>query len=241
MDPYEDFVQENVGFEFFEHFHPDGQKNKCKYVEEFLEPEEYIDHGHLFITGRIFNSNDELVDWAKQIAMKANTYLIVNRYQKSRTFDCRSYLFTITVMLRLQHLRRSSCNRLSSSGRVMCRLETSYDFSVNKTAQKIYNVVVKIKKNMMQSRNTVEEVLCLSAKWGYTVFYKNRKESNVFSDIGVAHPTSIAMIRTWLYLKILALISYYFKTVSVQYATIGSCRDVSDQKELHSCNCIYVQ
>ncbi|KAI5678012.1 hypothetical protein M9H77_08962 [Catharanthus roseus] len=36
-------------------------------------------------------------------------------------------------MLRLQYLRKSSCNRLSSSGRVMCRLETSYDFSMNKT------------------------------------------------------------------------------------------------------------
>ncbi|KAI5657050.1 hypothetical protein M9H77_25843 [Catharanthus roseus] len=40
------------------------------------------------------------------------------------------------------------------------------------SAQKIYNIVAKIKMNRMQGRNTVEEVLCLSAKWGYTVFYR---------------------------------------------------------------------
>ncbi|KAI5676180.1 hypothetical protein M9H77_07130 [Catharanthus roseus] len=39
--------------------------------------------------------------------------------------------------------------------------------------QKIYNVVAKIKKNRMHGRNTVEEVLYLSAKRGYTVFYRN--------------------------------------------------------------------
>ncbi|KAI5667056.1 hypothetical protein M9H77_16909 [Catharanthus roseus] len=32
------------------------------------------------------------------------------------------------------------------------------------SAQKIYNIVMKIKKNRMQGQNTVEEVLCLSAK-----------------------------------------------------------------------------
>ncbi|KAI5664476.1 hypothetical protein M9H77_23799 [Catharanthus roseus] len=68
MDPFEDFEQENV------------------------KPEEYIDHGHLFTTDRIFNSKDELVNWAKQIVIKANTYLIVNRYQKSRTSNRRPYV-----------------------------------------------------------------------------------------------------------------------------------------------------
>ncbi|KAI5659195.1 hypothetical protein M9H77_27988 [Catharanthus roseus] len=96
------------------------------------------------------------------------------------------------VMLRLQDLRRSSCNRLSSSGKVMCRL-----------ALKIYNVVAKIKKNRMQGRNTVEEVLCLSAQRSYTVFYRNREETTVLSDIVVAHLTSIAMIRTWPYVLIM--------------------------------------
>ncbi|KAI5673308.1 hypothetical protein M9H77_13672 [Catharanthus roseus] len=75
--------------------------------EELLELEEYIDHGQLFTTHRIFNSKVELVDWAKETVMKANTYLIINRYLKSRTSDRRS-------------------------------------------AQKIYNVVAKIKKNWMQ-------------------------------------------------------------------------------------------
>ncbi|KAI5674050.1 hypothetical protein M9H77_14414 [Catharanthus roseus] len=71
------------------------------------------------------------------------------------------------------------------------------------SAQKIYNVVAKIKKNRMQGRNKVEEVLCLSAQRGYTVFYRNREESNLLSDIVVAHPTSITTIRTWLYVLIM--------------------------------------
>ncbi|KAI5677051.1 hypothetical protein M9H77_08001 [Catharanthus roseus] len=87
------------------------------------------------IHDRIFISKDELVDWTKQTAMKANTYFIVNRYQKSRTSDCRP-------------------------------------------AQKIYNVVAKIKKNKMKGRNMVEEVLCLSEGRGYTVLYRKREESN---------------------------------------------------------------
>ncbi|KAI5657310.1 hypothetical protein M9H77_26103 [Catharanthus roseus] len=118
-------------------------------------------------------------------------------------------------MLRLQDLRRSSCNKLSSSGKVMCRLLIYYDFSKNQTlvvqlkiydvcsAQKIYNVVVKIKRNRMQGRNTVKEVLCLSAQRGYTIFHRNREENNVLSDIVIAHPTSIAMIRTCPYVLIM--------------------------------------
>ncbi|KAI5648842.1 hypothetical protein M9H77_34847 [Catharanthus roseus] len=62
------------------------------------------------------------------------------------------------------------------------------------SAQKIYNVVTKIKRNRMQGRNTVEEVLCLSAEKDYKIFHRNREER--VSDIVVAHPTSIAMIRT---------------------------------------------
>ncbi|KAI5658439.1 hypothetical protein M9H77_27232 [Catharanthus roseus] len=55
----------------------------------------------------------------------------------------------------------------------------------------------------MQGRNTVEEVLCLSAQRGYTVFYRNCEESNVLSDIVVEHPISITMIRTWPYVLIM--------------------------------------
>ncbi|KAI5676475.1 hypothetical protein M9H77_07425 [Catharanthus roseus] len=81
------------------------------------------------------------------------------------------------------------------------------------SSQKIYNIVAKIKKNRMQGRNTVEEVLCLSAIRDYTVFYSNRKDSNMLSDIVVAHPTSIEILRTWPY---------------VQHATVGSGRDDPD-------------
>ncbi|KAI5668574.1 hypothetical protein M9H77_18427 [Catharanthus roseus] len=160
--------------------------------EEFLEPEEYIDHGHLFTTDRIFNSKDELVDWAKQTAMKANTYFIINPYQKSRTSDRRPYVIlacerrvTVRKKYETNNLRRSSCNRLTSSGRVMCRFVISYDFFENKTLviyvvhRKYTMLLRKIKRNRKQGRNTVEEVLCLSTQRGYTVFYRNREESNV--------------------------------------------------------------
>ncbi|KAI5657659.1 hypothetical protein M9H77_26452 [Catharanthus roseus] len=71
------------------------------------------------------------------------------------------------------------------------------------SAQKIYNVVAKIKKHMMQGRNTVEEVLSQSAKLGYMVFYGNCADNNVLSDIIVAHPTSIEMMRMWPYILIM--------------------------------------
>ncbi|KAI5671411.1 hypothetical protein M9H77_11775 [Catharanthus roseus] len=67
------------------------------------------------------------------------------------------------------------------------------------SSQKIYNVVAKIKKNRTQGRNTVEEVLCLSAIRDYTVFYRNREDSNMLSAIVFVHPTSIEMLRTWSY------------------------------------------
>ncbi|KAI5677165.1 hypothetical protein M9H77_08115 [Catharanthus roseus] len=46
------------------------------------------------------------------------------------------------------------------------------------SAQKIYNVVANIKRNQVQGRNTVEEILSLSAEMGYTVFHRNCEESN---------------------------------------------------------------
>ncbi|KAI5648305.1 hypothetical protein M9H77_34310 [Catharanthus roseus] len=98
------------------------------------------------------------------------------------------------------------------------------------SAQKIYNVVAKIKKNRIQGRNTVEEVLCLSAQRGHTVFCRNRKESNILNDIVVAHSTSITMIRTWSYVLI----------IDTTYKT-NNCRDDSDRKELHSGNNYYMQ
>ncbi|KAI5657574.1 hypothetical protein M9H77_26367 [Catharanthus roseus] len=42
-----------------------------------------------------------------------------------------------------------------------------------------FTMLLKIKRNWMQGRNTVEEVLCLSAQRDYTVFHRNREESNV--------------------------------------------------------------
>ncbi|KAI5683088.1 hypothetical protein M9H77_04316 [Catharanthus roseus] len=76
-------------------------------------------------------------------------------------------------------------------------------FKKSHVPPKIYNVVAKIKKNRMQGRNTVEEVLYLSAKRDYTVFYRNREDSNMLSDIIIAHPTSIEILRTWPYALII--------------------------------------
>ncbi|KAI5647605.1 hypothetical protein M9H77_33610 [Catharanthus roseus] len=72
----------------------------------------------------------------------------------------------------------------------------SYDFFENKT------LIMQLKEPDTR-KNRVEEVLCLSPQRGYTVFYRTREESNVLIDIAVAHPTLIAMIRTWLYVLII--------------------------------------
>ncbi|KAI5668117.1 hypothetical protein M9H77_17970 [Catharanthus roseus] len=45
--------------------------------------------------------------------------------------------------------------------------------------------------------------LWLSAIRDYTVFYRNREDSNMLSDIVVAHPTSIEILRTWSYVLIM--------------------------------------
>ncbi|KAI5668353.1 hypothetical protein M9H77_18206 [Catharanthus roseus] len=79
MDSFEESLKENA----------DEDLNT---FEEFFDPEEYIDFGYLFTTDRIFSSKDELVHWATQTAMNAKTYLIITRYQRSRTADRRPYV-----------------------------------------------------------------------------------------------------------------------------------------------------
>ncbi|KAI5649859.1 hypothetical protein M9H77_35864 [Catharanthus roseus] len=83
MDHYEEFVEENIGLE-------NGVDPST--FEEVLEPEEYLDHEHLFASDRIFNSKPELVNWAKETAIKVNKYLIVPQYLRSRTSDRRPYV-----------------------------------------------------------------------------------------------------------------------------------------------------
>ncbi|KAI5669167.1 hypothetical protein M9H77_19020 [Catharanthus roseus] len=101
----------------------------------------------------------------------------------------------------LQQIEQFSKSHVSP--RNILRFFREQDVSCTVSSQKIYDVVAKIKRNQMQGRNTVEEVLRLSAQRNYTVFHRNREESNVLSDIVVAHPTSIAMIRTWPYVLIM--------------------------------------
>ncbi|KAI5649465.1 hypothetical protein M9H77_35470 [Catharanthus roseus] len=176
--------------------------------------------------------------------MKANIYLIINRYQRSRTADCQPYITLACdrggavkktpkpvvddekekVLIKRRNsyeTKKCGCS-FKLKGEQMAtsvynhghaqaariteeQLKQTEQFKKKQnvgcavSAQKTYNVIAKIKKNRMQGRNTVEEVLYLSAKRGYTVFYRNCKESNVLSDIAIAHPISIAMIRTWPY------------------------------------------
>ncbi|KAI5676071.1 hypothetical protein M9H77_07021 [Catharanthus roseus] len=186
MDDYEEFAEENISFE--NHVDPN-------IFEEFLKPEGYVDHKHLFAIDRIFNSKLELVNWAKETAMKVSTYLIVTRYLSSSTFDRRPYVtlgcehgganklrtkpevddeeeettkLTEEQLIQIEQFRKSHVPPRSNN--MICIIFCS--------AQKIYNVVANIKKNRMQGQNTVEEVLCLSAKQGYTIFYKNREDNN---------------------------------------------------------------
>ncbi|KAI5676063.1 hypothetical protein M9H77_07013 [Catharanthus roseus] len=232
MESPKDLLQENVGF----------QANEDRNTfEEFLE-QEYVDLGHLLTTDRIFSSKDELVNWAKQTAMKAKTYLIINRYERSRTADRRPYVklacerrgalkkYTKPIVdyeeeeilikggnlmgPKNQVATSENWQSLMHKGRHNHKIVVYHHGHAQAArfigeqlqqidAQKIYNVIAKIKKNRMQGRNTVEEVLCLSAQRGYTVFYRNREESNVFSDTVVAQPTSITMIRKWIYVLIM--------------------------------------
>ncbi|KAI5658899.1 hypothetical protein M9H77_27692 [Catharanthus roseus] len=198
MDSFKEALEENIGFE------ADEDPNTFK---EFLDPEEYIDLGHLFTTDRIFSSKDELVHWAKKTAMNAKTYLIITRYQRSRTADRRPF-----VTLACERGGCKTCGQLQQTEqfrkshvppRNIVRFLREQDVACTVSAQKIYNVVAKINKNRTQGRNTVEEVLCLSVQNGYNIFHRNYEESNVLSDIVIAHPTSIAMIRTWQYVLIM--------------------------------------
>ncbi|KAI5664747.1 hypothetical protein M9H77_24070 [Catharanthus roseus] len=133
--------------------------------------------------------------------MKVNTYLIVTRYLSSKTSTADRMLhwvasveaakLTEEQLIQTEQFRNSHvppCNIL--------RFFWEQNVGCAVSAQKIYNIVVKIKKNRMQGRNTVEEILCLSAKWGYTIFYRNCEDNNVLSNIVVAHPTPIEMMIT---------------------------------------------
>ncbi|KAI5654634.1 hypothetical protein M9H77_31821 [Catharanthus roseus] len=190
--------------------------------EEFLEPEEYVDHRHLFTTDRIFNSKAELVNWAKETAMKVNTYLIVTRYLSSRTSDRQPY---VTLCCKRGGANKPRTNPVVDDEEEKVQVKRQGPYGTKKCgcsfklkgeqmaiAQKIYNVVAKIKENRMQGLNTVEEVLYLRAKRGYTIFYRNREDNNMLNDIVVAHPTSIEMMRTWPYLYD---IDAFWKTIKI--------------------------
>ncbi|KAI5650381.1 hypothetical protein M9H77_36386 [Catharanthus roseus] len=183
MDLFEESLQENIGF--------DDDEDPSTF-EEFLDPEEYIDLGHLFTTDRIFSSKDELIEWAKQIA-------------RVRTFDRRPY---VTL----------ACERGGSVRKYKKPLVDDEEEEIPKKKKPVYSYghaqaarlteeqhdPLAIYYNFFENKTlVVQSVLRLSAERGYTVFYRNGEDSNVLSDIVVAHPTSIAMLRTWPYVLIM--------------------------------------
>ncbi|KAI5661645.1 hypothetical protein M9H77_20968 [Catharanthus roseus] len=68
-----------------------------------------------------------------------------------------------TEQFRKSHVPPRNILRFFREQNVGCAVSEFYDIC---SAQKIYNVVAKIKKNRMKGRNTVEEVICLSAERG---------------------------------------------------------------------------
>ncbi|KAI5649725.1 hypothetical protein M9H77_35730 [Catharanthus roseus] len=183
------------------------------------EPEEYVDHRHLFATDRILNMKSELVNWAKEAAMEVNVFDCHSRggANKPRTKPIVDDEEEVQVKRRVPYgTKKCGCPfKLKGEQMAMCEnwqshvpsrnilqffREQNVDCAVR--AQK-YITSLQIKKNRMQGRNTIKEVLCISIKRGYTVFYRNREDSNMLSDIVVAHQTSIEMMRTWPYVLIM--------------------------------------
>ncbi|KAI5677565.1 hypothetical protein M9H77_08515 [Catharanthus roseus] len=120
--------------------------------------------------------------------MKVNTYLIVTRYLRSRTSDRRPYITldcerggankprtkprvddkeeeVQAAKLKEEQLMQNEQFRKSHvPPRNILRFFREQNGSCAVSAQKIYNVVAKIKKDVMHGRNTSKEVLCLSAQ-----------------------------------------------------------------------------
>ncbi|KAI5676532.1 hypothetical protein M9H77_07482 [Catharanthus roseus] len=165
MDDYEEFVKENINLE-------NGVDPST--FEEFLEPEEYVDHRHLFTTDRIFNSKPGLVNWAKETAIKVNTYLIVTRYLRSRTSDRRPY---VTL----------GCER---GGANKPKKKTVVD-DEEKEVQVKRRGPYRTKKCGCPFKLKGEQMAI------------SREDNNMLSDIVVVHPTSIEMLRTWPYVLIM--------------------------------------
>ncbi|KAI5656921.1 hypothetical protein M9H77_25714 [Catharanthus roseus] len=134
----------------------------------------------------------------KQMAMCENWQVFVYDVRHNHTIGVYTHSHTQAAKLTEEQLIQIEHFRKSHVPPVIF-----YYFFGNKIAQKIYNIVTKIKKNKIQGRNTVEEVLYLSAKRDYTVFDRNCEDSNVLSDIVIAHPISIEMLRTWPYVLIM--------------------------------------
>ncbi|KAI5649976.1 hypothetical protein M9H77_35981 [Catharanthus roseus] len=82
----------------------------------------------------------------------------------------------------------------------------------------------------MQGRNTMEEVLCLSAERGYIVFYRNCEDINVLSDIVITHPTSIVMIRTWPY--VLIMDTTYKTSKNIDQNTLAKLTELVKDEEV---------
>ncbi|KAI5662601.1 hypothetical protein M9H77_21924 [Catharanthus roseus] len=122
------------------------------------------------------------------MATSENWQLFVHNERQNHKIVVYNHSHAQDIRLMEEHLQQTEQFRKSHvPPRNILQFFREQDVGCAVRVQKIYNVVAKIKKNKMKGRKTVEEVLCLSAQQGYTVFYRNCEESNLHSDIVVAH------------------------------------------------------
>ncbi|KAI5681589.1 hypothetical protein M9H77_02817 [Catharanthus roseus] len=192
--------------------------------------------------------------------MKVNTYLIVTRYLSSRTSDRQLYITLgcehgggnkprtkprVDDEEEEVHVKRRGPYAAKLTEEQLKQTEqfrkshlpprNILRFFENKM-WKIYIIVAKIKKNRIQGRNMVEEILCLSAQRGHT--------DTVFLNIDSLIEGQIADIKASLeysktkeklnaksnpILRILIDIEAFWKTLE-----IGSCHPLARQHDMDS-------
>ncbi|KAI5655055.1 hypothetical protein M9H77_32242 [Catharanthus roseus] len=104
------------------------------------------------------------------MATSENRQLFVHNGRHNHKIAVYSHGHTQSARLTEEQLQQTEQFRKSHvPPRNILRFFREQDVGCAVSFQKIYNVVAKIKRDRMQGRNTVEEVLRLSAERGYTV------------------------------------------------------------------------
>ncbi|KAI5661227.1 hypothetical protein M9H77_20550 [Catharanthus roseus] len=115
----------------------------------------------------------------EQMATSENWQLFVHDGRHNHKIVVYNHGNTQTARLTEEELKQTEQFRKSHVlPRNILRFLQEQNVACAVSAQKIYNVVAKIKKNKIQGQNTVEEVLSLSAERGYKVFHRKCEDSN---------------------------------------------------------------